>query len=309
MTGSLPTDKVKWMAMLLKNGSDYRLKIGCHISVGKGLESAVLRAVELGAESLQVFTKNPRGLRPKKVDYKDAEKGVALLREHDLELICHTPYITNLSTPKEDLQEVTIRSILEDLHIAEAYGASGAVVHCGKHVGEGEEYGIKRMVETLDLILDQYEGSVKLLLENTAGQGSELGLTIPSLMEIRGATRNADKIGFCFDTCHSFAAGEWSEETFDRLLEEMEQTGYLQHLVAIHFNDSKAPFASRKDRHEKIGKGEIGSKALAKFLVSEKLQHLPVILETPVDDEREYAEEMVYLHELRGSGAAAGQEG
>mgnify|MGYP001062214912 CR=1 FL=1 len=285
------------------------MKIGCHISVSKGLEKAVQRALELGAESFQVFTKNPRGLKPKKVDYQDAEKGVALMHRHELTLVCHTPYITNLSTPKDDLQEATIRSILEDLHIAEVYGAVGAVVHCGKHVGEGEAYGIQRMVETLDRILEQYEGPVKLLLENTAGQGSELGLTVASLMEIRSATRYPDKIGFCFDTCHSFSAGQWQLETFDQLVEEMETSGYLEHLVAIHFNDSKAPFASQKDRHEKIGKGEIGSEALAKFLVSSHFQHLPVILETPVEDEQEYAEEMVYLHELRERGLAQAQEG
>lgn len=278
------------------------MKIGCHISVGKGLEQAVLRAKELGAESLQVFTKNPRGLKPKKIDHKDAAKGVALLQEHGMQLVCHTPYITNLSTPKADLQEVTIRSIVEDLHITEAYGALGAVVHCGKHVGEGEAYGIQRMVETLDLILEQYEGPAKLLLENTAGQGSELGLTITSLMEIRSQCKYPEKIGFCFDTCHSFAAGQWNLDSFDKLVEEMTSTGYLEHLVAIHFNDSKAPFASQKDRHEKIGKGEIGSEALAKFLTSPAFQHLPVILETPVEDELEYAEEMVYLHELRAAG-------
>lgn len=283
------------------------MKIGCHISVGKGLEQAVRNAIDLGAESLQVFTKNPRGLKPKKIDHKDASKGVELLQKHDMQLICHTPYITNLSTPKEDLQEVTIRSILEDLHIAEAYGALGAVVHCGKHVGEGEEYGTRRMVETLDLILEQYHGPVKLLLENTAGQGSELGLTIQSLMDIREATRHPEKIGFCFDTCHSFAAGQWKLETFEELAEEMKRTGYLEHLVAIHFNDSKAPYDSKKDRHEKIGKGEIGSEALAKFLVCPDFQHLPVILETPVEDEREYADEMVYLRELRQAGLAVEQ--
>ncbi|WP_245552920.1 deoxyribonuclease IV [Brevibacillus massiliensis] len=275
------------------------LKIGCHISVAKGLEHAVRRALELGAESFQVFTKNPRGLRPKKVDYDDAEKGVALMQKHDITLVCHTPYITNLSTPKPDLQEVTIRSIVEDLHIAEAYGAIGAVVHCGKHVGEGEEYGTNRMIETLDLILDQYEGPVKLLLENTAGQGSELGLSIDDLMKIRGASKHPDKIGFCFDTCHSFAAGQWNLESFGELVKQMEHSGYLQQLAAIHFNDSKAPFDSKKDRHEKIGQGEIGSEALAKFLTCDQFQHLPVILETPVNDEQEYAEEMVYLHELR----------
>ncbi|TPG81975.1 deoxyribonuclease IV [Brevibacillus laterosporus] len=275
------------------------MKIGCHISVAKGLEKAAMQAVHLGAQSFQVFTKNPRGLKPKKIDHKDADKGVEIMTKHDITLVCHTPYITNLSTPKEDLQEVTIRSIVEDLHIAEAYGAIGAVVHCGKHVGEGEEYGTKRMVETLDLILEQYNGPVKLLLENTAGQGTELGLTVHALEEIRKASKYPEKIGYCFDTCHAFAAGQWDEESFDKLVEDMEQTGYLNSLVCIHFNDSKVPFGSRKDRHEKIGKGEIGSEGLAKFLRSEKLQHLPVVLETPVDDEQEYADELVYVRDLQ----------
>lgn len=278
------------------------MKIGCHISIAKGLVHAVRTAIALGADTFQVFTKNPRGLRPKKVDQIDAAKGVALMKEHNITAICHTPYITNLSTPKADLQEATIRSILEDLHIAEAYGAIGAVVHCGKHVDEGEEFGTRRMIETLDLILAQYDGPVKLLLENTAGQGSELGLTVDTLMSIREATRYPDKIGFCFDTCHSFAAGQWNEQLFENLVESMVQTGYLEHLTAIHFNDSKAPFASKKDRHEKIGKGEIGSVALAKFLTSDSFSHLPIVLETPVEDEREYAEEIKYLRELQQAG-------
>ncbi|WP_124727740.1 deoxyribonuclease IV [Staphylospora marina] len=276
------------------------MKIGCHISVAKGFERASKRAFELGADSFQVFTKNPRGLRPKKVDVKDAEAGRKFCKEHGIVLVAHTPYITNLSTPKEDLHEVTIRSIREDLRIAECYGAVGAVVHCGKHVGEGEEYGRRRMVETLDIILDEYDGPVKLLLENTAGQGSELGLSIRELTEIRLSTRHPEKIGFCFDTCHAFAAGTWVPDRFDGLVTEMKETGYLEHLVAIHFNDSKAPWGSRKDRHEKIGKGEIGAEALALFLKEEAFQGLPVILETPVDDEGEYAEEIRYLHKLRG---------
>lgn len=276
------------------------MKIGCHISVAKGFEKAAMRAHELGAESFQVFTKNPRGLRPKKINHKDAERGRLFCEEHGIVLVAHTPYITNLSTPKPDLHEVTIRSIKEDLRIAEAYGAVGAVVHCGKHVGEGEEYGRRRMVETLNLILADYEGPTRLLLENTAGQGSELGLTIRELMEIRNATDVPEKIGFCFDTCHAFAAGAWNLDTFDDLVREMKETGYLEQLVAIHFNDSKAPYGSRKDRHEKIGKGKIGSEALALFLKAEEFAHLPIILETPVDDEIEYRDEMIYLHQLKG---------
>lgn len=275
------------------------MKIGCHISVAKGLLKASEQAINLGASSFQVFTKNPRGLKPKKLDMKDAELGRAYCAEHDLELICHTPYITNLSTDKEDLREVTIRSILEDLHIAESYGAKGAVVHCGKHTGKGVEYGLERMIDTLNLILAQYDGLTKLLLENTAGQGTELGQDLQTLVEIRQATNYPEKIGFCFDTCHGFAAGIWNEDNFAELVDEMEKTGYLNELYCIHFNDSKAPFGSRKDRHEKIGKGEIGASALKLFLQEERFEHLPVILETPVEDEKEYAEEIVYLHELK----------
>ena len=274
------------------------MQIGCHVSVAKGLEKAAQTAHALGANTFQVFTKNPRGLKPKTINVEDAEKGVQFCKDHGISLICHTPYITNLSTPKADLQEVTIRSILEDLHIAEAYGALGAVVHCGKHVGEGEEYGIQRMVETLDQILEQYDGPTKLLLENTAGQGSEIGLDPETLMNIRNKTKFPEKIGFCFDTCHAFAAGQWDLESFDEFIERAEKTGYLANLVAIHFNDSKVPFNSRKDRHEKIGQGFIGTEALQKFLQCDELKHLPFILETPVEKELEYAEEIQFLHDL-----------
>ncbi|OYD07821.1 deoxyribonuclease IV [Paludifilum halophilum] len=276
------------------------MQLGCHISVAKGFYKASRRARELGADAFQVFTKNPRGLRPKKMDYKDAEKGVRFCREHNLSVVAHTPYITNLSTPKDDLHEVTVRSIREDLHIAETYGAVGAVVHCGKHVGEGVEEGTRRMVETLNEILTDIEGDTLLLLENTAGQGTELGLDIEDLVRIREATDYPEKIGFCFDTCHAFAAGTWKEDTFGELIGKMEETGYLKHLVAIHFNDSKAPYGSRKDRHEKIGEGEIGASALSKFLRCDQLEGLPITLETPVSDEGEYAEEIRYLHRLKG---------
>ncbi|WP_025026256.1 deoxyribonuclease IV [Caldalkalibacillus mannanilyticus] len=278
------------------------MKLGCHVSVAKGFLHASKQAKALGAVSFQVFTKNPRGLKPKKLDVKDAQLGLEFCQKEGIDLICHTPYITNLSTPKEDLLEATIRSIKEDLLIAEAFGAKGAVVHCGKHVGEGEEAGTKRMIETLNLILQDYEGSTKLLLENTAGQGSEIGLEIQTLVDIRLATDFPEKIGFCFDTCHSFAAGQWDEDTFPALVDQMEGSGYLDALYCIHFNDSKAPFGSRKDRHEKIGKGEIGAAGLKQFLLEERFAHLPIILETPAEDEQEYAEEILYLKELIAEG-------
>jgi deoxyribonuclease IV len=285
--------------VFLYKGSGGRMKIGCHISVAKGLTKAAQTAHELGAESFQVFTKNPRGLKPKQLNFADADQGRRFCEEHGITLIAHTPYITNLSTPKVDLHRVTVRSIREDLQIAEAYGAIGAVVHCGKHVGQGEEIGRKRMVETLNQILVNYEGRTKLLLENTAGQGTELGLMIEELVEIRQATEEPEKIGFCFDTCHGFAAGIWQMKTFPALLQAMKTYGYLPHLLVIHFNDSKVPYHSRKDRHEKIGKGKIGAEALALFLRVPQLEGMPIILETPVENEQEYAEEIKLLHRLR----------
>jgi len=274
------------------------MQFGCHVSVAKGLEKAAQTAHELGATTFQVFTKNPRGLKPKTLNYEDAQKGVQFCKEQGISVVCHTPYITNLSTADEGLKEATVRSILEDLNIAEAYGALGAVVHCGKHVGQGEDEGIRRMVETLDLILEQYDGSTKLLLENTAGQGSEIGLAPETLMSIRNQTKYSEKIGFCFDTCHAFAAGQWDADSFQEFIQRAEETGYLENLVAIHFNDSKVPYDSHKDRHEKIGEGYIGTEALQKFLQCEKLKHLPFILETPVQKESEYKEEIQLLREL-----------
>lgn len=275
------------------------MKFGCHISISKGFAQAAKRAYALGASSFQVFTKNPRSLRPKKMNMDDAKKGVSFCEKNGMTLVAHTPYITNLSTPKEDLHQLTVRSIQEDLQIATAFGAVGAVVHCGKHVGQGEEAGKRKMVETLNRILEGYQGTAKLLLENTAGQGSEIGLTIEELVEIREATDMKEHIGFCFDTCHGFAAGIWSEQTFEELVSTMTQTGYLQNLVAIHFNDSKVEFQSRKDRHEKIGYGKIGAEALTRFLRSPAFEGLPFILETPVQNESEYQEEILYLKHLK----------
>ncbi len=277
------------------------MKIGCHLSVSKGLYKAGEKALDLGANAFQVFTKNPRSLRPKKLDMVDATKGKKFCEDNNISILCHTPYISNLSSPKDDLQKLSVDSLVEDLYIAEAYGSIGAVVHCGKHVGEGVEYGINRMVESLNLILDRYDGSTLLVLENAAGMGTEIGMDPQQLVQIRQMTKYPERIGFCFDTCHAFVAGIWNNELFDQLIESFKKTGFLENLVAIHFNDSKEPFNSKKDRHAKIGEGEIGVEALQKFLKAEQLAHIPFILETPVDDEEEYRDEIVYLKQLVNS--------
>lgn len=277
-----------------------QVKIGCHLSIAKGLEAAAKNAVRLNAQAFQFFSKNPRGFRSKTINREDADKGVALMRQHGLATIAHSPYITNLSTPKPDLQELTVRSLVEDLTICDAYGTPGLVVHSGKHVDMGESYGLDRMVETLNLILEAYQGPCRILLENTAGQGSEVGTTLEQLVQTRARTIAPERVGFCFDTCHGFAAGLWNAELLPAFLQTARDTGYLQALQAIHFNDSKGPFGNHRDRHEFIGKGNIGEEALSAFLRSPEFQVLPVLLETPAENEADYGPEMAYVRRLAG---------
>ncbi|HLN60484.1 MAG TPA: deoxyribonuclease IV [Symbiobacteriaceae bacterium] len=274
------------------------MKLGCHISISKGYPAAVETAHKLGCQSFQFFTKNPRAFKGKSANPDDAAKGRELLAKYGLVAVAHAPYITNLSTPDPELREVSIASLKQDLENAEAYGAVGTVCHMGKHVGEGIDAGMRRMVETLDMLLEQYTGPTPLLLENTAGQGSELGTTLEQCLEVRNRVAQPHRIGFCFDTCHGFAAGAYRPEDWEAFVQKARAIGYWEHLVAIHFNDSKFDYGSRKDRHENLGKGFLTEAGVATILRSEALQGLPVVLETPVETEEDYRPEMEYARAL-----------
>jgi deoxyribonuclease IV len=274
------------------------LKLGCHISISKGYPAAVESARRLGCESFQFFTKNPRAFKGKAANAADAEKGRAMLAEYGLVAVAHAPYITNLSTPDPELREVSVASLKQDLENAEAYGAVGCVCHMGKHVGTGEELGMTRMVETLDMLLEQYTGTCTLLLENTAGQGTELGTTLEQCVEVRNRVAQPHRIGFCFDTCHGFAAGAYRPEAWEEFAAKAREIGYWEHLKAIHLNDSKFDFGSRKDRHANLGKGFLTEEGVASILRSSALAGLPVVLETPVETEDDYLPEMAYARAL-----------
>lgn len=274
------------------------MRIGCHVSIGKGFPQAVENAHRLGCEAFQFFTKNPRAFKGKSADPKAAAEGRALMERYGLVAVAHAPYITNLSTPDPVLQATSIASLKQDLENAEAFGAVGCVCHMGKHVDMGEAYGMSRMVETLDMLLEAYTGSCMLLLENTAGQGSELGTTLEQCLEVRSRVQQPGRIGFCFDTCHGFAAGAYRSEDWDEFVARARSSGYLDHLKAVHLNDSKGEHGSRKDRHANLGKGFIGEEGIARILRSGAFAGLPVVLETPVADEAEYGQEIVYARSL-----------
>ena len=196
--------------------------------------------------------------------------------------------------------EVSIASIVNDLEIADAYGTDFLVVHCGKHVGEGPEKGKQLMAEAVNRVLDRFDGKTMFLMENTAGQGTELGQTLEEILSIYERIEDKERVGVCFDTCHAFASGILDFDDWDGFLEQFCDDAFFPLVKVIHLNDSKMPYGSRRDRHELLGQGEIGAENLCRFLAEPRFRHLPVIIETPVDDELEYADEIQKAREWAG---------
>lgn len=276
------------------------MRIGCHISVSKGFSTAVRNAHELGAQCFQYFTKSPRMLRfTKKLDREDADRGVALQKDLGLISLGHAPYLINLSAPEEDMRRASVDALLWDLEVAKARGTYAVVVHCGKHKGEGVEAGIERMREALTRVMTEDQSGVLLLLENTAGQGSELGTTVDELLTLVEGIADPDRLGFCLDTQHAFAAGILNPEAAD-WFPELNRPAFRERLRAVHFNDSKVPHGHHADRHAKIGQGAIGEVGLTRILTDARIHQVPFYLETPVADEKEYQDEMVLCHRLAG---------
>lgn len=278
------------------------MRIGCHLSVSKGFDKMIDTAKEVGADVVQYFPKNPKSYRLKAFD-PDAYRKLSLAaKEAGIPSVCHSPYVTNLSTPDDGLRQTSVDSIVNDLEIADAYGTDHLVVHCGKHVGEGKERGIRLMADSINRVLERFDGETMFLMENTAGQGTELGQTIEEILEIYGQIEQKERVGVCFDTCHAFASGLLDFDKWDDFLNTFCSDEFLPLVRVIHLNDSKTPFGARRDRHELLGEGEIGPDRLAMFLREPRLSGLPVVIETPVDDELEYAGEIKKAKAFAGAG-------
>ncbi|MEK8128592.1 deoxyribonuclease IV [Paenibacillus filicis] len=280
------------------------MKFGCHLSIRRGYLEAAKTAVRLGAESFQYFPKNPRSLSIKTPIPADAQACAAYCREHGILSIAHTPYPTNLAVEPGDLRDATIASLQNDLSIADACGSVGIIVHFGKYRGKDPLQGYKNIIQCINDVLAGYAGSTLLLLENQAGEGSAMGMTLEELVQVRSLCQQPGLVGFCLDTCHAFASGLWPSGVTDgwgQLQLEMERTGYWQALHAIHLNDSVYPRGGCKDRHARIGKGTMGEERFARMLASRPLrtrEGLPVVLETPVAPGTTHEAEIRYIQEL-----------
>lgn len=274
------------------------MRIGCHLSIAKGYTAAVKAAPTLGANAFQYFTKNPRGFRnAKPLDRVDAERGRALMAELDLVAVGHTPYLINLAATDDSLYDASIDALVQDLVIAEARGTYGVVVHCGKPKDQGREWGIERMHNAIRTVLERNQTTgVRILLENTAGQGSELGTTLDELLTLVEPF-SLDQVGICLDTQHAFAAGMLSREN-PGAFAGFDNPDFMRRLHAIHLNDSKVDFNAHKDRHELIGQGALGLDGIERIVNDARLADVPFYLETPVEKESQYADEIATVRSL-----------
>ena len=257
------------------------LHIGCHLSSSKGFAAMGRQALELGADTFQFFTRNPRGSKAKDLDPNDAAALVELMKENNFApIVAHAPYTLNLCGAEEANRAFARETMADDLRRMEYVPGQYYNFHPGSHVGQGMEQGIVYIAEGLNAIL-RPDQTTTVLLETMAGKGSEVGGRFEELRAILDRVELSDKMGVCLDTCHVSDGGYDIIENLDGVLEEFDRVLGLHRLKAIHLNDSKHPLGARKDRHACIGEGEIGLEALSRVVRHPALKDLPFCLETP----------------------------
>lgn len=272
------------------------LKIGCHLSVSKGFYAMGKEAVSIDANTIQFFTRNPRGGSAKPIDEEDVRKFKELAKEHGINnLLAHAPYTLNACAATDNIRTFAKNTMEDDLKRMEYFPGSMYNFHPGSHVGQGVEKGTDYIVEMLNEIIKP-EQTTTILLETMAGKGSEIGRNFEELKNIRDRIILKEHVGVCLDTCHIFDGGYDIVNRLDEVIEEFDKIIGLENLYAIHLNDSMNICGSHKDRHAKIGEGNIGLDAITKIINHPKLRNLPFFLETPNELDG-YAREIKLLRE------------
>ena len=257
------------------------LNIGCHLSTTKGFENMGKEALKIGANTFQFFTRNPRGGKAKKIDEKDVKALLKLMEENNFsKILAHAPYTLNACSADERTREFALEMMADDLERMEYFPNNLYNFHPGSHVKQGVEVGIDYIASMLNKVIKK-EQTTTVLLETMAGKGTEVARSFEEIREIIDKVELKDHIGVCLDTCHVFDAGYDIVNDLDGVLDEFDRVIGLDRLKAIHLNDSKNICGSHKDRHEKIGEGNIGLEAIKKIINHPKLRHLPFFLETP----------------------------
>ena len=277
------------------------LFLGAHMSISGGIDLAIDRGEQVGCRVVQVFTKNSNQWKGKNLEDEAVERYKAKLEKSPVsEVIAHDSYLINLASPDSDMRKRSFDAFLDEMERCRKLGIRSLVMHPGSHKGAGEEEGIKIITEEFNELLTMTDGwNVHIVIETTAGQGTNLGYRFEHIASIMDQVREKERLKVCFDTCHVFAAGYdlGSEEGYRDTMEQFDSLIGIDKLVAFHINDSKKGLGSRVDRHEHLGKGELGVTPFKLIMNDPRLVHIPKILETPKSKEME--EDRVNLAFLR----------
>lgn len=274
------------------------LRIGVHVSIAGSIALSVQRAVELGCDTYQIFTRNPRGWSFSEIDEATRNAFVEGIRASKINpVVAHMPYLPNLASPSEEIFQKSLQTLRSELARCDKLEIPYLVTHLGSHMSSGEEAGRRRIVQALEKALEDGRRCM-LLLENTAGQKNSLGSKFEDMCAIIDQTSSPEKLGICLDTCHAFAAGYDVRQSFSSVLDALDGSIGLEKLRVIHMNDSVGDLGSHLDRHEHIGLGKIGETGFIQILSDRRIWHLPLIMETPVDNRRSDKGNIMKLREL-----------
>jgi deoxyribonuclease IV len=285
------------------------MQIGAHVSSSGGIDKAVGRAVEIGADSMQVFTQSPRTWRPTNHDPASFERFRDRRAEEGIGgVLCHALYLCNLAAPDDGVYTKSVAALRNTMEVATAIGADGVVFHVGSHLGSGFESGLGRVVPALEQVLELTSDETWLLIENSAGAGGTIGRSIAEIATLHERLDRHPRLGVCLDSCHLYVSGVdvTDPAALDACLDEVHATIGLDRLRALHVNDSATPFGSNRDRHANIGEGLLGER-LGVFLGNPRLQELPAVLEVAGPDKHgPDANEVRKAKELHARWATAG---
>lgn len=281
--------------------------LGAHESTAGGIYKSLLYGKEDGCEAVQIFSKNARQLKAKPLTDEEIQLFKDTLRETRIKATAvHDAYLINLGNPDNDKWVVYKDAFLIEMQRAEALGIPHLIFHPGAHLGKGDEYGINRIASAISELNDQTQGfKLKILIETTAGQGSNVGYSFEQIRNIIDQVANPERIGVCYDTCHTFAAGyDISDEaSYNKTFDLFDQKVGLDKLEAFHLNDALKPLGSRVDRHEQIGDGQIGLYGFWLLVNDKRFKEIPGFLETPAlpSGESSFKRNIKILKTLRGA--------
>ncbi len=276
------------------------MKIGFHVSIEGSVDKAVDRALKLGCNTFQIFTKNPRQWMSRALTSEETMAFTEKVQINDVKPVFgHMAYLPNLASSKDAVYSRSVTMLILELKRCRQLKIPYLVIHLGSHLGAGVEFGFTRIINAIDRAFEVVDGSVMLLLENSAGSGNSMGSSFEELEHIMSRLFDSKRVGICFDTCHAFAAGYdlRSQTSVEATLRAFDTIIGFGKLKLVHLNDSKGDLNSHIDRHEHIGEGRIGDEGIRNVLES-RLGQFPLILETPKDEKTGDIENLRKVHLL-----------